>query len=183
MKKRAAMELSVGTIVIIVIAMLTLILGIVLVKNIFEGSSDNILTMNDKVKDQINKLFVEGKKTVVYASNQKVEIEQNEEWGVAFAIKNLERGTSEVGNFEYEVKLSDPEGAKKRCGIGEADIMNWIQTGRTSKVAISPGDTYYGIVRFMIPENSPLCMIRFNIEIMKDGKLYATDFFDVQVEA
>ena len=64
--KTGALELSIGTIVIIVLAMSMLILGMVLVRNIFSGSSENILQMNDKVKDQINRLFVEDKKPVIY---------------------------------------------------------------------------------------------------------------------
>ena len=43
--------------------------------------------------------------------------------------------------------------------------MKWITTGRTGSSKIAPGDVYYGIVRFMIPEGAPLCTTRFNIEI------------------
>ena len=82
--KSGAIELSIGTIVIIVLAMSMLILGMVLVRNIFSGSSENILQMNDKVKGEINKLFVEDKRTVVYLPNQIAKIDQNNDWGVAF---------------------------------------------------------------------------------------------------
>ncbi|MFA5061377.1 MAG: hypothetical protein WC494_03630 [Candidatus Pacearchaeota archaeon] len=178
--KKGAIELSIGTIVIVVLAMSMLILGLVLVKNIFSGSTDNILIMNEKTKDEINKLFVEDKKTVVYLSNQIAKIEQGEDWGVAFGIKNLERGTTESGQFNYEVKVSDPD-VKKKCGVDESVITDWIKTGRTDSISLSPGETYYGIVRFMIPKTSPLCTIRFHIVVQKDGTNYATDFFDIDV--
>ena len=51
LNKKAAMELSIGTIVIIVLAMSMLILGLVLIKTIFSGAKYNIDTMNDKVRN------------------------------------------------------------------------------------------------------------------------------------
>jgi hypothetical protein len=180
--KSGAIELSIGTIVIIVLAMSMLILGLVLVKNIFTGSSENVLQMNDKVKDQINKLFVEDKKTVVYLPNQIAKIDQNDEWGVAFGIKNLARGSAEAGRFSYEVVVSDPD-VRKKCGIGERDVENWVTTGRSDSMDISPGDTFFGIARFFVPETSPLCTVRFHLEVKMDNQRYATDFFDVEVMA
>ena len=55
--KKGAIELSIGTIVIVVLAMSMLILGLVLVRTIFAGATYNVQQMNDKVKDQINQLF------------------------------------------------------------------------------------------------------------------------------
>ena len=182
MKKKGAIELSIGTIVIIVLAMSMLILGMVLVKNIFTGSSENVLQMNDQVKDQINKLFVDDKRTVVYLPNQIVKINQNEDWGVAFGIKNLARGTAEAGRFHYDVIVSDPD-VRTKCGIDERTIEGWIRTGRADDATIAPGQSYFGIVRFLIPENAPLCTVRFHIDVTKDNAVYATDFFDVEVLA
>lgn len=180
--KSGAIEMSIGTIVVIVLAMSMLILGMVLIKNIFSGASQNILQMNDKVKDQINKLFVEDKRTVIYLPNQIAKIKQNEDWGIAFGIKNLARGTVETGRFHYDVTVSDPD-VRRKCGIDERSIEEWIKTGRVDDMIISPGQSYFGIVRFLIPETAPLCTVRFHIDVMMDNVPYATDFFDVEVLA
>jgi len=182
MEKKGAIEMSIGTIVIIVLAMSMLILGMVLIENIFSGADDNILQMNDKVKGEINKLFVEDKRTVVHLSNQIAKIEQNEDWGIAFGIKNLNRGTAEVGKFHYEVSVSDPD-VKSKCGVDEATIQGWMKTGRIDDMTIAPGENYFGIVRFLVPENAPLCTVRFHIDVTSEGAAYATDFFDVEVLA
>ena len=179
-QKKGAIELSIGTIVIIVLAMSMLILGMVLIKNIFSGSNENVLQMNDKVKDQINKLFVENKKTIVYLSNQIAKIKHNEEWGVAFGIRNLQKGTAEAGKFSYEVIVSDPN-VRKNCGLGEKDIEAWIKTGKSDSMTLGPGDTYVGVVRFFIPENAPICTVRFHIDVKLDNQPYSTDFFDIEV--
>ena len=177
--KRGAIELSIGTIVIIVLAMSMLILGLVLVKSIFTGAKYNVEQMNNKVKDEINKLFVEDKKTVIYLPNQIAKIKQNDDWGIAFAIKNLAKGVSESGKFNYDVVVSDPD-IRAKCGVGERDIEAWITTGKSDQIDIAPGDTYYGVVRFFIPEGAPLCTVRFHLDIKRENQHYATDFFDIE---
>ncbi len=178
--KTAALEMSIGTIVIIVLAMSMLILGMVLIKNIFSGASNNVLQMNNKVKDQINKLFVENKRTVIYLPNQMATIEQNKDWGVAFGIKNLATGTAEAGRFHYAVSVSDPDILRK-CGINEKSVENWIKTGREDTMVIPPGESYVGVIRFSIPTAAPLCVVRFHLDVTMGNKPYATDFFDVKV--
>ena len=51
MNKKGALELSIGTIVIIVIGMSMLILGLVLVQKIFVGSTNNVDDLNNKIRN------------------------------------------------------------------------------------------------------------------------------------
>tara|TARA_Y100000310_G_C20677743_1_gene814074 strand:+ start:39 stop:650 length:612 start_codon:yes stop_codon:yes gene_type:complete len=177
--KHSALELSIGTIVIIVLAMSMLILGLVLIRTIFTGAKYNVETMNDKVRDEISELFTEEKKTVIYLANQKADINPGEDWGVAFAIKNLRKGVADAQNFRYIVEASDSN-IKKKCGINEATANSWIATGGEDNIDIPPGDTYHGVVRFRVPEGSPLCIIRFNLDVKVEGETYApSDFFDI----
>jgi hypothetical protein len=178
--KRGAIEMSIGTIVTIVLAMSMLILGIVLIQNIFKGANENVLTMNDEVKDEISQLFADDSKTIVYLSNNIARIEQNEDWGVAFGISNLQKGTSDASSFTYTISVSDSD-VQRKCGLSESEIERWIVTGRSDTIMISPGEYYYGVARFLIPEGAPLCTIRFHIDVLKDGSVYATDFFDIEV--
>lgn len=182
MNKKGAIELSIGTIVIIVLAMTMLIMGLILVRTIFSGAKYNVQQMNDKVTNEINKLFVEDKKTVMYLANQEAKITQGDIWGIAFGIKNLQTGVAEAKKFSYVVEVSDPD-TKKKCGISDGVANSWITTGREDSINIVPGDVYYGIVRFSIPIGSPLCTIRYHLVVKVEGAAYATDFFDVTVQA
>lgn len=177
---KAAVELSISTIVIIVLAMSMLILGLVLVKSIFTGANYNVDQMNNKVKDEINKLFVEDKRTVVYLPNSLAQIKQGDSWGIAFAIKNLNTGTATAGSFTYSVAVSDPN-VRQKCGLGEAEINSWITTGQADTISIAPGQTSYNLVRLQIPEASPLCIVRFHLDVKQNGQVYSTESFDVQV--
>jgi hypothetical protein len=186
MKKKGAIELSIGTIVVIVLAMSMLILGMVLIRNIFGGATGNIDDLNNKVKDQINKqLGAEPRWIYVHLANKKAEIKQGKEWGVAFAVTNLDEGVAEAESFRYEVSVADPSGVENTCGVGVQDVERWISLGRAGDFSILPGEKnrYYGLVRFDIPTSSPICSVRFNINLLKDGKQFTTEFFDVKVTA
>ena len=61
--KKGAIELSIGTIVIIVLAMSMLILGLVLIRNIFSGSNDAVGQINTGVISEIQKVFANADKT------------------------------------------------------------------------------------------------------------------------
>ena len=181
------MELSMSTIVILVLAMSMLILGLVLIKTIFTGAKYNVDTMNTKVQNEINKLFVEDEKMVVYLANQKLDIKQGEDWGVAFAIKNLIQGTTGSKKFDYEVAVNmDAIDLKNSCGgltIPEAE--SWIKAGKSSSMSLNPGETGYDIIRFSIPQGAPLCFIRYSITV-KDpvnlGSNYAFKNFDINIK-
>ena len=68
------MELSVGTMVTIVLLVMVLILGIVLIQNIFKGAKGAVDLTNDQIRDELNKLFSEEKKVVIYPGTKRVEI-------------------------------------------------------------------------------------------------------------
>jgi hypothetical protein len=178
--KEGALEMSVGTIVIIVIAMSMLILGLILVRNIFTGSIYNVKELNDKVRSEIQKLFAEEGRAVVYLAEGKADIKQGNDWGVAFAFKNLERGTTDSAQFTYEVVAAD---ISATCsGLTKQEAQSWIEARRTGSVTLPPGESTYYIVRFQIPEDAPLCIVPYDIIIKKDGEDYTTAFFDVVVE-
>lgn len=182
--KKAAIELSINTIVVIVLAMSMLILGLVLVKNLFSGANNNVNTIADKTKDEINKLFTEDQRLIVYLPNRILKVKQGETWGIEFVIKNLLTGKSDDSSFSYEVSVNDPELKSKCQGITEKEISSWISAGRTgTNIAIAPGSKFVDTIRMSIPEDSPLCTIRFNLNIKESGKTYETQSFDIQVLA
>ena len=77
--KKAAIELSIGTVVIIVLAMSMLVLGIALIRNIFKGATGVVDLSNDKVLEEITSLFSdEGSDIVVkLGADQTAKIKQD----------------------------------------------------------------------------------------------------------
>ena len=167
--KKGAIELSMTTVVVIVLAMAMLILGLVLVRTIFTGATENVQSINQNVKAQIDKLFTsEDQVTALFLSNNLATIKQGETFGVAFAVKNLEQATTTASTLSYKVKASSVSG----CGdIDTSDKIgtgagSWISGGKTiSSASVSPGSSYYGIVLFSVPLTAPLgCTVTYTID-------------------
>ncbi|MEN9626425.1 MAG: hypothetical protein RL557_753 [archaeon] len=179
--KHAALELSIGTIVILVLAMSMLILGLVLVRTIFTGAKYNVETMNKKVEAEINKLFVEDQRAVIYLPNRIAEVKQGDEFGLGFGIQN----SVKTQKFKWQVEVAD-DNIRKKCGITDRQAEEWITTGGSGSVEVSSGQKYYDTIRFNIQEGSvsdvSTCLIRYKLVIkQEDGTPYTTEPFDVDI--
>lgn len=179
--KKAAIELSVGTIVVIVIAMSMLILGLILVKNIFTIATYNVDQVGDKVKSEINKLFAnEEQKIVLYLpKGNQISVKKGDTFGVAFAIRNTAKGESQAGNFAYTVAASSIETG---CQLSLEQANTYIRIGGTGTAKLLPGDVDFPLVQMRPAESAPLCLVRYDITVTKEGQAYTRSFFDLQIK-
>lgn len=165
------MEMSVGTIVTIVLLMSVLILGIFLVQKIFGASTNAIDSINNQVEDQINKLFSEeGTKIAVYPTSRDVVIKKKDDpKGFAFSVKNLDVETAE---FSYEVTVSDIS----KCGSSftEETAESYL-LGKSGTFSLGPGNSLDvpRLVKFDLSETAPPCTMIYYLEIDKDDVAYA----------
>jgi hypothetical protein len=181
--RSAQMEMSVGTIVTIVLLVTVLILGVVLIKNIFTSAKSVVDMTDQQLRNQIDQLFSSDSKVAIYPDTV-VNIKQEEQNGVGIGIKNLLTGVSGNAVFSYVVTASDSASLAK-CGVDETTAESWIATGRTAdNINIASGDTFVGRVLFNIPVGAPLCIIRYTINVKDNGQTYASsNFFDISIQA
>ena len=179
--KKGAIELSIGTIVIIVLAMSMLILGLVLVRSIFSGAKYNVDQLNKNVEAEINKLFNErGGKTFVYLPNNQAEVKKGSSFGIAFGIQNTVQGETAAGKFAYEVKAAN---VQKGCPITLAQADSYAILGSTGSLNLLPGsEPQYRVVKILPPESAPLCEIQYDLIVSKDNQPYDTNFFIVKIQ-
>ncbi len=180
--KKAALEMSIGTIVILVLAMSMLILGLVLVRTIFTGAKYNVETMNKKVEAEINKLFVEDQRAVLYLPNRIAEVKQGDEFGLGFGIQN----TIATQKFRWQVQVDD-DNIRKKCGVSEKEAEDWITTGGSGSVDVASGQKYTDVIRYNILEGSvsdiSTCIIRYKLIIkQEDGSPFTTEPYDIDVK-
>lgn len=177
---KAAFEMSVGTIVTIVLSVTLLVLGIFFVQNIFKSAKGVTDLTDQQLRNEINKLFSEESRMSIYPSTRYIEIKQEATDGVGIGIKNLRQGAAGEATFSYTVTASDVA----NCGVGEDVAESWIVVGKQEEdIAIPIGDSIVRKIMFQIPLGSPLCIARFKIEVSASGSAYASDFFDIKVEA
>jgi hypothetical protein len=177
--RKAAMEMSVGTIVTIVLLVSVLILGIFLIARIRTLATGVIDMTNDAVTKEINKLFAEPKEVVIYPVGRVLEIKQGNSDQVGVVIANIIQGGTGTEKFAYIVELQD----KGDCALTEDQIKAWIILGKEdSNIPIAPGKQIVGRVTFRIPDGTPLCKARFKVDVSIDGRAYGRENFDVQIK-
>ena len=88
--KRAQMEMSVGTMVTIVLLLIVLVLGIFFIQKIFKSGSNAIDTIDSQTQSELQKLFAnEGAKIAFYPTSRVVVVQRGDDpKGFAFSIRN-----------------------------------------------------------------------------------------------
>ena len=171
-EKRGAMEMSVGTIVTIVLLMGVLVLGIFLVQKIFRSGTNAIDTLDSEIQNQISKLFAEDdKKLAVYPTSRELTIKKGDEpKGFAFSVRNDD---TEEADFTYDVLAQDASS----CGntLNEEEANDFLLSGSGS-FSLGPGNTLdlARLVKFDVPESAPPCTIVYNLEVDKGAEAYSS---------
>jgi len=177
-EKKGAMEMSVGTIVTIVLLMTVLILGLVLVRTIFKSSVENIEGIDTAVKAEIEKLFAENenKKVVIYPPTREVEIKKGEDSrGFGLSIRNIGEDSEK---FSYIINAEETS-----CGMRLADAEELIVLNRKRNNIIVPAGNIMEdsiFVKFNIPETAPPCKITYTVNMEKGTQPYGSSI-DVYV--
>jgi|WetSurMetagenome_2_1015567.scaffolds.fasta_scaffold174179_2 hypothetical protein len=191
--KKGAIELSIGTIVIIVIAMSMLILGLVLVRTIFTSAITSVTSIDAGVKNKIQQMFSEDeqKKIALIPDQGIIELKQGEIGsGFALSIRNTPGGGA-TSKYSYAVSVADPD-IQTKCGYSELNMI-----GPNGKASITAGKRMDDItladgnamdtpvhVRFSVAEDAPICIFRLQVSVTEVGGTpgaYASAVMDVKI--
>ncbi|MBU0467238.1 MAG: hypothetical protein KJ718_03825 [Nanoarchaeota archaeon] len=181
--KKGAIELSIGTVVIIVLAMSMLILGIILIKNIFGTATGAIKEIDQGVKNELNKLFSENqdKVLVLYPDSGIIKLEQgSQDEGFVVAIRNTDNLLTKT--FSYRVE---------KDGIGSCGTQHPLDSGKASIIVGSIGS---GItlnagnimenpshVRLGISDTAPTCTFRLKITANDGSTDLPPAYMDIEI--
>ena len=184
MNKRGAVELSISTIVIVVLAVSMLILGLVLVRTIFK-SATSVADMSDQaLKDQMTQLYGDTKKVSVYPDSKLISISIKDGIGsFAIGILNSESGSSSKLNFAYKVIVADPD-VQKKCGVSADEMLSKIIVGKSmDNIALASGELKPFKVRFQVGSDTPICLVRYSVQVTLNGQIYGSEEMDVDFTA
>ena len=165
--KRAAIEMSMGTMVIIVLSMVVLVLGIFFIQKIFFVGTNAIDTIDTQVQSEMQKLFGsdDAKRVVMYPTSQRLKIKQGAiDEGFAFSLRNLD---SEMASFTFDVLATDTSNCP---GITEEVATNYL-IGRSGGITnLNSGDTFNRLVTFIFSEATPLCTMEYELDIKREDE-------------
>lgn len=176
MNRKAAMEMSVGTIVTIVLLMSVLVLGLVLTKNIFNSAQGAIKMTDDQLKKKINQLYGDDSEIGIYPENRLLKVKQEETDEIGVVVRNLQKDTESSSVFEYTVSVME-----NKCPIDDSRVLSYIKLGQAGTKTIGVGDSSVFRVRFTIPSGAPLCTARYSVDVSSNGEFYASDDFDLEI--
>jgi hypothetical protein len=163
--RKGAMEMSVGTMVTIVLLMVVLVLGIFFIQRIFNSGNTALDQINDATQNQINQLFASNSgPTVVLPASQSITIKRGDTpKGFAFEVKNPDNLQA---TFSYNVS----ESSMHNCGILTADEANSFLIAGTGTFVAGPGaQSSQQFVRFDVPSTEPACTVVYNLQISGTG--------------
>lgn len=157
--KKGAIELSMSTVVIIVLAMSMLILGIILIQRIFGSANEAITGIDQGVKDQINRLFAADRERtlILFPDSGLVEIERgSRNTGFAVSVRN----TADTGPLPIKVRLGNID--KGSCSTNPVSasgitIIGLSNSDQTFNLGAKTSLENYIHVRFDVPQNAELC--------------------------
>lgn len=171
--RKAAMEMTMGTMVTMVLLVGVLILGGFLVNKIFFGATESVGAINDQVRSEISKLFSENadRKIIIHPSSRVVELRKGYRGiGFGFLIRNVDTKSS---TFSYIVNAGEVD--CQELSLTQADSFIGLGS-KADAITIGPGEIMEDAagVTFNIPDSAPPCSIRYYINLKKDGQSYGS---------
>ena len=171
--KSGAIELSTGTMVIIILSMVVLVLAIFFIQQIFSLGTSAIDAVDAEIQSQIQELFAEeGRKVAVYPTSREITLKKGDTpKGFAFSVKNTGDVSLEpAAGFEYDVRAYDVS----RCSFSEGTANSFL-LGSSGNFNLNPGDSldFPVLVKFIIPEAASPCSMAYRLVIEKNDAPYS----------
>lgn len=177
-KKKGAIELSMTTVVVIVLSMTMLALGLTLVRTLFTGATYTASSLNNQVQDQLNKIFQSETTTAAIVSEQGLlGPARGEDSCVWWAVV-----ADTAGTYAYEFTITPNECADATKGyrLTQTNIKSWFLTSMTGNVNLAANEKGQYCLRFNVPTNAPSCLFSVDLLVKKDGVNYGSSRVDIR---
>ncbi|MGY4884926.1 MAG: hypothetical protein ACP5NZ_05095 [Nanobdellota archaeon] len=192
--KKAAMEMTVGTIVTIVLLMSALVLGLVLTKTIFVNTTNSVNSIDEQMKSEINDLFEqdESKDLIVGLGGESTaKIKQGtDQFGIPFAFSperpQVWGGENKGCLWSITTRTSASTSActnpQNKWTNPTANIFPGIKDMQFDEVYSNNG---YSLLKIDVPEDVSPCTQRFYITVTcakgTSNEQVVTGYFDIKV--
>lgn len=171
-QKRGAFEMSITTVVILVIAMAMLILGLVLVRNVFKGATTSVDTINEKVRNQIINLFNEEDANVVVKLGgdkvAKIPI-GTDSFGIGIGARTLDGSSTTRERLQYKLSLQSNDDCIKKLGAATVKSLFLTPVEKWNNFDEYTADSSFARIVIKVPQGTVTCTQKVYIDV-KDTK-------------
>jgi len=184
-----ALELSIGTIVVIVIGMSMLVLGLVLVRTIFKGSTESVDVLNEGVLNEITTLFddTQGNILIKLGSTNTARVKPGTE-SFKIAVGAQHPGGEQItrDTLNYGIELSQEGGDNCIKVLGQRKTEDLFRTPlntKTNEFGKVQGSTAGALIEISVPEGTAVCTQKVNVDLYADGAATSNDgdFFILEI--
>jgi len=176
--KRGAFEMSITTIVILVIAMTLLVLGLVFVRQIFATATKSVDVIDDQTQNELMNLFGESGNDIIVklGSQQTAKIKQGTE-NFGFMVGASPDDPTTFSGCVYSITA--PSGSGDCKNTNTWFINNKYPTGvKFNKITSS---AVFALIKISIPDSQLPCQQMFNIQVTCPGNWVRQDYFNIDV--
>ncbi|MDO8628839.1 MAG: hypothetical protein Q7R56_03720 [Nanoarchaeota archaeon] len=157
MQKRGALDLSMNTIVIIVIGITLLTLGLKWVYGVFGDIEKSRGQISSAMDEQIRELFGQSNDPINLLTSSK-SIKQGENFDLGIGLKNT---LSEKHVFSYTITIEQTP-----PNVNKNSVKSWITSGEGLPITLDSGELYSDVISFDIPtKGAPLGTYRAIINL------------------
>ncbi len=153
-KKRGAVELSMTTIVVVVIGITLLTLGLRWVYNIFGGLESQRQKLIEATEEQIRQTFGESDKPLNLLTSS-ITVEQGSSYDLGVGLKNT---YGEPHEFTYKVTATDIP-----ASVTNVQVLSWYRWDK-SQIYLESGEIYVDTVS-IDPVKAPLGVYKLRLEL------------------
>jgi len=191
LSKKGAMELSISTVVVIVLGIFMLILGIVLIRSISQNATKSVDSIDKMTNQQLSALFGETEGNIAFNlgpdSTAKIEAGADDTFGIALRA-TTEDGSS-VTRTRLTYKLSLDEGGSKNCAsaayLGEQQARNLFITPLDRELQFDKydGANAYSLIQLKVPKGTTTCSQKVWVDVTdtETDKPLGGSYFVVEV--
>ena len=185
--KKAAIELSISTVVIIVIAMSMLILGLVLVKQIFTSASESVDILDSKVKDSLSNLLGNEKSDVVIKlgtdQTARVKADSNS-FGVAIGARTKDGAAIDnPARLKFQLTLDDSSDKNCLKILGKSSTKALFITKLEDYLQFDEfqGSNAFSRVQIKIPKGTAVCTQKIFVDVKDANDFVGRNSFIIEV--
>ncbi|MEA3330016.1 MAG: hypothetical protein U9Q06_04710 [Nanoarchaeota archaeon] len=161
-KKKGAFELSMSTIVVVVLALILLGMGVFLIRSIMCGSITMVNDINEGLADSIDDIFQTSAEEVVCygGGDEEIGLEEGK-------INNLKCRINTPETREYRIKIEKIYAPGDE--ISESTLNDWLLVDEWESEVGAGSETVHKIAKIDIPDGVDL--VQITIEIYAEKKV------------
>ncbi len=181
-EKKAAFELSMTTVVVIVLAMVMLILGLTLVRKVFETGTGFIDIADSGIRSKLNKMLGdEGRDITIGLADKTAKVIPGSDGGNAPIVADTSNMGVEPSEIEYKLSLSEIGDCIKKNGENTVKKFFTTELEREYKFDEWEGNIAYGEVIIKVPNNAKLCTQKINVDVLEGSKNIGRTSFTLKI--